>query len=89
MTHNDKISKDTEQALSELSKLLKLSHDASLRLKQDIAGENFPVAFKLERTIRILQDAVDELQHNIDDDCVLDLNYRSLHHDLISSSDQL
>ena len=78
----------TAEAVDDLFKLLELSHDAAVRLKKDIPGENFPVAYKLTKSIEVLQSAVEELKNNIDGS-MLSMSFNVTSHDNITSSDRL
>ncbi|MFP4611245.1 MAG: hypothetical protein ACLFQT_09505 [Thiohalophilus sp.] len=76
------------EALQDLVRLLQLSHDAALRLKQNVPGQDFPTAYKLARKLRVLQDAVDTMQTRLDPQAGT-VTDTKLPDDLISSSDRL
>ena len=92
MDENDTTERESEQraqqAIDDLSYLLQLSDNAAQRLKQDIASENFPLAYKLSKSIHMLCEAVQDLKDNTDSH-VLDVNFQSGHHTLLNSSDRL
>lgn len=85
---DDKSLENTMEALHDLNQLLHLSHDAALRLKQNVPGQDFPTAYKLAKKLKVLQDAVDVIQNHMDP-TVSRLPGNKPLQDLISSSDQL
>lgn len=85
---DDKSLENTIEALNDLNQLLHLSHDAALRLKQNVPGQDFPTAYKLAKKLKVLQDAVEALQGHMDPR-ITPLPGSKLPEDLISSSDHL
>lgn len=85
---DDKSMEKTIEALNDLTQLLHLSHDAALRLKQNVPGQDFPTAYKLAKNLQVLQDAVDAMQNHMDPR-VSSLPGTEPLKGLISSSDQL
>lgn len=85
---DDKSLENTVEALHDLTQLLHLSHDAALRLKQNVPGEDFPTAYKLAKKLKVLQDAVDAMKNHMDPK-VSPLPGKKPLQDLISSSDHL
>lgn len=88
MSREDKSLEKTIETLHDLSRLLHLSQDAATRLKKDIPSGNFPVAYKLSKMLKVLQEAVDELQSHLDP-AVSQFPRQEAIKDLISSSDRL
>ena len=78
----------TIEAVKDLSNLLQLSESAAQRLKKDIESENFPLAYKLSKSIHILREAVDELKNNVECN-ILDLSFKTHFHESMSHSDSL
>ncbi|MGD8712068.1 MAG: hypothetical protein PVG50_04460 [Thiohalophilus sp.] len=88
MIRDDESLEKTVDALADLSELLRLSHDAAVRLKQHVPGDYFPTAYKLAKKLKAMEQAVYEMQrHMAPSDTPLPI--KKLIHDLISSSDQL
>lgn len=88
MDRKDDSLERTAAAVDDLFKLLELSHDAAVRLKKDIPGENFPIAYKLTKSIEVLQSAVEQLKQNIDSS-VLSMSFNVSSHSSLTSSDRL
>lgn len=88
MIRDDESLEQTAEALEDLVQLLHLSHEAALRLKQHVPSHNFPTAFKLAKKIRKLEEAMAQLQSQMDPD-VSHLPVQNASQDLISSSDRL
>ena len=88
MVRDDESLEMTSDALVDLSELLRLSQDAALRLKQHVPGDYFPTAYKLAKKLKALEEAVHEMQRQIDPSDT-PLPVKKLINDLISSSDQL
>lgn len=72
--------------LEELQELLDQSHAASLRLQQDIPGSEFPTAYKINKVLRALRKATNDLHIILDPDNnqYISKNFEA---DLVNSSD--
>lgn len=62
------MSDDPIDILEELQELLDKSHDAALRLQEDIPSSDFPTAYKINKVIRALRKATKELHISLDPD---------------------
>ncbi|MFO8025789.1 hypothetical protein [Thiohalophilus sp.] len=85
---DDKSLENTIEALRDLTQLLHLSHEAALRLKQNVPGQDFPTAYKLAKKLKLLQNAVEAMQSQMDPRGGVIPGSKPVQ-DLISSSDQL
>ena len=75
-------------AIDDLRQLLHQSDDAANRIKLDIPSDQFPLAYKVSRSIRKLRQELEELRGSMkDEEFEIDLN--TIAKDLISSSDRL
>ncbi len=75
------------EAIDELRQLLKLSDEAAQRLKQDIPANEFPNAYKVNKAIRTIRKAVNQLRKHIEPDST-DYSIEITGHDMpVNNSD--
>ncbi len=73
-------------ALEELQRLLDASQDAAIRLQQDIPGDEFPTVYKVNKIIRTLRKAINDLHVSLDPENAL-YNSKIFEADIVSSND--
>jgi uncharacterized membrane protein YccC len=72
--------------LEELQQLLDQSHAVALRLQQDIPGSEFPTAYKINKVIRALRKATNDLHVSLDPESS-EYVAKFFEADLVNSSD--
>ena len=80
--------KQSVAAIDDLRELLHLSDDVANRLKMDIPGDRFPVAYRVSRSIRKLRKELELLRQTMGDDD-FEIDFTAFSKDLISSSDSI